>query len=65
MKRKLRLKRWVKVVLIAIILLISCTAIYHDYKKETINETPMGEYTCRGSIVQICSGSNEVKDYLG
>lgn len=65
MKKRLRLKKWVKVVLVIIVVLISCIAIYRDYSKETINGTPVGEYTCRGSIIQLCSGSNEVKDYLG
>lgn len=27
--------------------------------------TPAGEYTCRGTIVKVCTGDKEVMDFLG
>ena len=27
--------------------------------------TPAGEYTCKGELIKVCSGSKEVADYLG
>lgn len=32
---------------------------------EVVKTTPVGDYTCRGGLLQTCSGSDEVYKYLG
>ena len=49
-----RLRPWVKITL----LLIAGAII-------GIKSTPVGNYKCRGGIIKICTGSDEVADYLG
>ena len=62
MKRR-RLKKPIKRALI-IILLIALFKIL--FIGETITkETPAGEYTCTGGALKVCTGSEEVADYLG
>lgn len=56
--KRLKLKLWVKVFLFILILLTLL------YKTET-KHTPVGDYKCSGSIVQICSGSHEVYEMVG
>ena len=64
-KKKYRLKRWVKNLLWIILGAIIGITIYQLFTIETVYETTVGNYTCRGSIIEICSGSNEVTNYLG
>ena len=63
-KKKYRLKRWVKNLLWIILGAIIGITIYQLFTIETVHETTVGNYTCRGSIIEICSGSNEVTNYL-
>lgn len=63
--KKRKLKRWVKNVLWMILGAFIAITIYQLFTLETVKETPVGSYTCRGGIFQICTGSNEVADYLG
>lgn len=60
-----RLRPWVKVTLLLIAGAIIGIAIYQLFTIETIKQTPVGTYSCRGGIIQICTGSDEVADYLG
>lgn len=32
---------------------------------EVVKSTPVGDYTCTGGLLKVCSGSKEVYDYLG
>lgn len=63
--KKYRLKRWVKNTLWIILGAVIGIAGYQLFTLETTKETPVGKYTCKGGIVQVCTGSNEVADYLG
>lgn len=60
-----RLRPWVKITLLLIAGAIIGIAIYQLFTVETIKSTPVGNYKCRGGIIKICTGSNEVADYLG
>lgn len=62
---KRRLRPWVKYTLVAILSAIVSIAIYQLFTLETTKTTPAGNYTCKGGIIQICTGSKEVADYLG
>ena len=64
MNRK-NLKPVVKYVLFILLGVAIGITIYQLFTLETTTQTPAGEYTCRGGIIQICSGEQEVKDYLG
>lgn len=63
-------KNYVKnmILKVGILLLIGTIvgiAIYQLFTIETIKETPVGNYTCRGDLLEFCVGSKEVADYLG
>ena len=63
--KKYRLRKWVKVTIAIILYSLLAIALYQLFTKETTKTTPVGSYTCKGGIIKICSGSNEVADYLG
>lgn len=63
--KRRRLKRWVKNLLWVILGAIISITINQLFIVEIVHETPVGNYTCRGGIIKICTGSNEVADYLG
>lgn len=63
--KKYKLRKWVKITIVIILYCLLLVALYQIFTKETTITTPVGAYTCRGGIVKICSGSNEVADYLG
>lgn len=65
MKTKLKLRPWVKNTLFILLGALLGIAIYQLFTLEVTKTTPVGNYTCRGGIIQICTGSNEVADYLG
>lgn len=44
-------------------LLISTIQIFTSEPVTT--KTPVGEYSCQGKLIKICSGTEEVMDYLG
>jgi hypothetical protein len=62
---KRRLRPWVKYTLVAILSAIVSIAIYQLFTLETTKTTPARTYTCKGGIIQVCTGSKEVADYLG
>lgn len=63
--KKYRLKSWVKVVIAIIVIIVIGIIAYQIGTKEHTYQTPVGNYTCRGEIIELCTGSKEVKDYLG
>ena len=60
-----RLRPWVKITLLLILGAIVGIAIYQLFTVEEINSTPVGTYKCRGGIIKIFTGSDEVAGYLG
>ena len=65
MKKRYKLRTWVKVSLALIIGAIIGIAVYQMFTIQTVKSTPVGDYTCNGGIIEICGGSKEVSDYLG
>ncbi len=65
MKKRYRLKRWVKNTLWVILGAVIGIAIYQLFTVETTKKIPASEYTCKGGIIKVCTGSKEVADYLG
>lgn len=65
--RKVRnnLKKFISAFLLFLLGALIGIIIYQLFTIETTYNTPAGNYTCRGEIIEICSGSNEVADYLG
>lgn len=63
--KKLRLRKWVKVALWTVLVSFLSIAIYQLKTVTTIETTPVGSYTCHGKLIQVCSGSKAVADYLG
>jgi len=64
-KTKLVLKRWVKNTLWVMLGALLGIAIYQLFTVTTIKTTPVGNATCHGGIIQVCTSSKEVADYLG
>ena len=54
--KKLRLKKWVKVVLIFILLIITSIIIKDMFTVKTVVRTTGKNYTCYGKYLQVCSG---------
>ena len=65
MRKKYVLKKWVKDLLKVVAGAIIGIAIYQLFTVETVKTTPVGDYTCKGGIIQVCGGSQAVADYLG
>lgn len=63
--KKLKLRRWVKVTLSILTVLLLITIVYQMFTKKTIYTTPAGSYECNGGIIQVCHGSKEVAEHLG
>lgn len=63
--KKIRLKRWVKVVLCTFLLSTFLIQIYKLFTVTTTTVTPVGKYTCHGKLIQVCNGSKEVREFLG
>ncbi len=64
-RRKKVLKKWIKNTLWFLLGLLVGIFITQLFLIENNYETPVGSYTCRGGIIKICTGSQEVADYLG
>lgn len=61
-RRKLNLRK------VFVTLLLSGLAIYSIvtiFTVQTVKSTPVGDYTCNGTIIKLCAGSDAVADYLG
>jgi hypothetical protein len=63
--KRYRLRKWVKVVIGILIAFIVGVAIYQTFTVKTTMNTPTGDYTCKGGLIKVCSGSREVAQYLG
>lgn len=63
--KKYKLKKWVKNLLLILLGALIGISIYQLFTIETTRITPAGSYTCRGGIIEICTSSKEVADYLG
>jgi len=46
-------------------LLLMLVAKFLFVGEPEVHETPVGEYTCKGGLIKVCTGSKEVADYLG
>lgn len=64
-QKRYRVRRWVKVVLWTLLVGFLSIAFYQMFTITTIHTTPVGTYTCKGKLIQVCGGSKEVADYLG
>lgn len=65
MKKRYVLKRWVKNMLWLILGAILGIAIYTLFTVETSGTTPNGgEYTCKGTIVKVCTGDYKAYKYF-
>ena len=64
-RKKYKLKIWIKVFLLLLIGALIGVTIYQLFTVKTTRKTPVGNYMCRGGIVQICTANSEVSDYLG
>jgi len=65
-ERKL-IERNKKVFIISMLILLGAfigISIYQLFTIKTTKNTPVGSYTCNGEIVQVCSGSKAVYNYL-
>ena len=62
---KLRLRKWVRVVLCTFLLSTVLISIYKVFTVTTTTVTPVGVYTCHGKLIQVCNGSKAVREYLG
>lgn len=49
----------------SIILIILTIVIYQLFTIKTTNNISSGTYECRGKMIQICTGNNNIKNYLG
>ena len=63
--KRYKLRRWVKIMLWTLFVAFTTLSLYQLATVKKIKSTPVGNYTCHGKLVQICSGSKEVADYLG
>lgn len=64
-QKKYKLRRWVKVTLWTLFVAYISIALYQVITIKTYHTTPVGTYTCQGKLIKVCSGSEEVADYLG
>lgn len=53
---KMKVKRWVKVVVYFILVIITLLWIVSLFTKKTVVITEGKNYTCYGSVIQVCSG---------
>lgn len=65
MKTRRVLKPWVKNTLWVILGAFIGIALYQLFTVTTIKTTPVGTATCHGGIIQVCTSSREVAEYLG
>lgn len=57
------LKRWVKNTLWVLLGALIGIIIYSLFTEVNTYTTPEGEYSCRGNIIKVCTGSQEVFNY--
>ena len=64
-QKQYKLRTWVKVALWTIFVAFISIAIYQLFTISKHYITPVGSYQCRGGLIKVCSGNDEVADYLG
>ena len=57
-KDMMKLKEWVKVVLMILLIIVMILIIKDIFTKKVIVVTEGKNYTCYGSILQVCSGED-------
>ena len=63
MKKRV-LRKWVKNVGLIILGILLCL-LFQSFEKETNGTTPNGgEYTCKGTIIKVCSGDSRASKYF-
>ena len=65
MKNKKRKILWNRVFIALALLMLGGYSIVTLFTVTTVKHTPVGDYTCNGAILKVCSGSNAVANYLG
>lgn len=65
MKKKRVLKRWVKNTLWVMLGAVIGITVYTLFTVTTVKHTPVGDYTCNGTLIKVCGGSTAVANYLG
>lgn len=63
--KKRKLKKWVKNLLWILLGSFIGIIFYQIFTIKDITQTPVGNYTCDGGIVKICSSNAKIVDYLG
>lgn len=62
---KPEVKKTMNIILLLLFGILIGIAIYQLFTVKTIKSTPVGSYQCNGGMIKICSGSNEIAEYLG
>lgn len=55
---RLKLRRWVKVLLFFILIIVLVVSIKDIFTKKTIIKEKGKDYICYGSIIELCHGVN-------
>ncbi len=65
--KSLSVGEWIQLSIILLIFIVGFVTIFKFlFIGEPITkETPVGNYTCSGGFIKVCSGSQEVANYLG
>lgn len=65
--KSLTIWEWIELLFIAFVFIVGLITIfkYLFIGGTTTYETPVGNYQCNGGLFKVCSGSQEVMDYLG
>lgn len=65
--KSLTITEWIELLIILFIFIVGLFTIFKFLfvGEEKIHVTPVGNYTCSGGLIKVCSGSKEVADYLG
>lgn len=65
--KSLDFKEWLQLIGIILIIVLASIKLFEIlFVGPTITkETPVGSYQCSGGLIKVCSGSEEVYDYLG
>ena len=64
-RQKIDVKSKLLFILSIALLVFFSIVIYQFFTVETTRSTPVGNYSCRGGVIEICSSSDEVAAYLG
>lgn len=62
-KNKLAIIKYTSIVTLSLLIIVGLIIII-QFEHKSIISTPYGSYQCRGTIIKICNGSEEVKEYI-